>query len=115
MLARLRASLDFMPSPVEDRPGLLIRDPFQYSDATLIIPPPLVASLQFFDGEHSELDLRAFLVQLTGDLDVTALMENMTGTLSKAGFLEDDTFSQLKGAAEQAFAEAPVREPAHAG
>ena len=31
-LPRLRLELDFMPSPVEDRPGLLIRDPYQFSN-----------------------------------------------------------------------------------
>jgi MEMO1 family protein len=115
MLARLRSSLDFMPSPVAERPGLLMRDPFQYSDATLIIPPALVACLEFFDGNHSELDLRAALVKLSGDLDVSALVGHLTETLSKAGFLEDETFARLKDQAERAFAEAPVREPVHAG
>ena len=65
MLPRLRDSLDFMPSPVEDRPGLLIRDPFHYSDVTLIVPRALVQGLSFFDGEHSALDLKAFLVRAT--------------------------------------------------
>jgi AmmeMemoRadiSam system protein B len=115
MLARLRSSLDFMPSPVPERPGLLMRDPFQFSDATLIIPPALVGCLEFFDGNHGELDLRAYLVKLTGDLDVGGLVQHLTETLSAAGFLEDETFARLKDAAERAFAEAPVREPAHAG
>ena len=115
MLARLRSSLDFMPSPVQDRPGLLIRDPFQYTDATLIIPPALVGCLEFFDGEHNELDLRGYLVQLTGDLDVSALMKHLTETLSTAGFLQDETFGKLKATAERTFAEAPLREAQHAG
>ncbi len=115
MLARLRSSLDFMPSPVPDRPGLLIRDPFQYTDATLIIPPPLVGCLELFDGQHTELDLRGQLVQLTGDLDVGDLMKHLVDTLSSAGFVEDENFGRLKEAAERAFAEAPVREPSHAG
>ena len=70
-------TLDFMPSPVADKPGLVIRDPFHYSDATLIIPPALVACLEFFDGEHSELDLREYLVRITGDLDVGGLMQHL--------------------------------------
>ena len=41
LLPRLRANLELMPSPVEDRPGLLIRDSLRYSDTTLIIPPAL--------------------------------------------------------------------------
>src|SRR6266446_6215071 len=96
MLARLRRDLDFMPSPVEDRPGLLMRDPFHYSDATLIVPPDLVQCLEFFDGEQSELDLRAHLVRSSGQLDVSGLVEHLRQTLSQAGFLEDDVFGQLK-------------------
>jgi len=115
MLARLRPTLDFMPSPVPDKPGLLIRDPFQFSDATLIIPPVLVEGLTFFDGTHSSLDLREFLVRLTGDLDVGGLEQHLIDTLSGAGFLEDDNFFRRKEDAERAFAASPTREPVHAG
>jgi len=115
MLARLRSTLDFMPSPLPDRPGLLIRDPFRFSDATLILPPALVGCLEFFDGHHSELDLRAHLVKLTGDLDVGGLVRHLVDTLANAGFLEDDNFARIKDAAERGFADAPVREPVHAG
>jgi len=115
MPARLRPNLDFMPSPVPDRPGLVIRDPFHYSDATLIIPPALVPSLEFFDGERRETDLRACLVQITGDLDVSGLMQHLEETLSTAGFLEDGNYARLRETAEKSFADAPLREPAHAG
>src|SRR5262245_28552174 len=90
-LPRLRMDLDFMPSPVEDRPGLLIRDNFGYSDAILIIPPPLVPCLEMFNGENTDLDLREFLVQLTGSLTVGEIEQQLLTTLSSAGFLHDDT------------------------
>ena len=115
MLPRLRTSLDFLPSPVPDKPGLIIRDPFQYSDATLIIPPGLIACLEFFDGEHSSLDLREYLVRATGELEVSEIEQHLLDTLSTAGFLEDEVFERRKEEAERAFAEAPIREPAHAG
>jgi MEMO1 family protein len=115
VLPRLRTSLDFLPSPVPDRPGLVIRDPYQYSDATLIIPPGLVACLEFFDGQHSSLDLRAYLVRATGDLEVGEIEHHLLDALSTAGFLEDEAFLRRKENAERAFADAPVREPAHAG
>jgi MEMO1 family protein len=115
MLPSLRRDLDFMPSPVAERPGLLIRDPFRYSDATLIIPPALAACLEFLDGAHSELDLREYLVRLTGDLQVGDLEKHLLETLSGAGFLEDENFLRRKEATERAFASAPMREPAHAG
>jgi MEMO1 family protein len=115
MLARLRPTLDFMPSPVPDKPGLLIRDPFYFSDATLIIPPALVESLTYFDGTRSSLDLREHLVRLTGDLDVSGLEQHLIDSLSEAGFLEDENFFRRKQEAEQAFACAPTRESVHAG
>ncbi|MEP6963359.1 MAG: AmmeMemoRadiSam system protein B, partial [Acidobacteriota bacterium] len=115
MLPRLRPDLDFMPSPMADRPGLLIRDPFQFSSATLVIPKDLVQCLTFFDGEQSTLDLRHHLVRLTGDLSVGELEQHLIETLSQAGFLEDDKFAELKDAAHKAFAEAPLRLAQHAG
>src|SRR5579863_1967678 len=115
MLARLRPTLDFMPSPVADKPGLLIRDPFYFSDATLIIPPVLVESLTYFDGAHSSLDLREHLVRLTGDLEVSGLEQHLIDTLSEAGFLEDEKFFHRKEEAERTFANAPTRESVHAG
>lgn len=115
MLPRLRHTLDFMPSPIEDKPGLLIRDPFHYSDATLLIPPGLVQGLMFFDGEHSALDLKEFLVRATGQLDVSNLQTHLEDTLRQAGFLEDETFEQMKAEVEKTFREAPYREPSHAG
>jgi hypothetical protein len=94
---------------------LVIRDPFQYSDATLIVPPGLVACLEFFDGEHSSLDLREYLVRATGELETGQIEQHLLDTLSAAGFLEDEAFLRRKEAAERAFRDAPVREPAHAG
>jgi len=93
----------------------VIRDPFQYSDATLIVPPGLVSCLEFFDGEHTSPDLRAYLVRATGDLEVGQIEQHLLDALSSAGFLEDETFLRCKEQAERAFAEAPIREPSHAG
>ena len=115
MLARLRHDLDFFPSPVAEQPGLVIRDPMHFSDATLIIPPALVGCLEFFDGQRSALDLRAYLVHLTGDLQIGELETHLTGTLSNAGFLEDENFARRKDDACREFAESPVRLPSHAG
>ena len=115
MLPRLRMTLDFMPSPFEDKPGLVIRDPFHFSDATLIVPPALVECLEYFDGQHSGLDLRAHLVRITGDLQAGDLENNLLSALSEAGFLEDENFGRRREEVERGFAEAPLRQPAHAG
>src|SRR5215813_11065860 len=108
-------NLDFMPSPVPDRPGLLIRDPFHYSDATLIVPPVLVRVLEYFDGEREETDLRAALFEITGDLQVGEIQAQLTDTLRSAGFLEDEVYEEMRALREREFAESPARVPSHAG
>ena len=104
-----------MPSPSPDHPGLFIRDPFKYSDAMLIIPPGLVECLQCFDGQQTDLDLRAALVRLTNQLEVGEIERHLIQTLSEAGFLEDENFARLEQERKSEFAARPVREPAHAG
>ena len=68
VLPKLRGDLDVMPSPVPEQPGLLVRDPFRYSPAILIIPPALVPSLAFLNGTQTDLDLKADLCRRTGRL-----------------------------------------------
>jgi MEMO1 family protein len=108
-------NLDFMPSPSEEHPGLLIRDPYRFSDAMLVIPPPLVECLECFDGAHTALDLRADLVRVTSQFEVGEIAKSLMGSLSSAGFLEDEQYAGMRDASMRAFAAAPLREPAHAG
>ena len=56
MLPRLRMDIDVMPSPIRERPGLLLRDPFGYTETVLVLPHPWLALLSCLDGEHTELD-----------------------------------------------------------
>jgi AmmeMemoRadiSam system protein B len=104
-----------MPSPDAEHPGLLIRDPFRFSDSMLLIPPQLVASLACFDGEQTTLDLRESLVRLTGEIQVGEMEKHLYNTLSEAGFLEDEKFEQLRLIRVNEFAAAPKREASHAG
>jgi AmmeMemoRadiSam system protein B len=104
-----------MPSPSPEHPGLFIRDPYRFSDAMLIIPPVLVGCLECFDGTRTDLDLRAALVRLTGDLSVGEIADNLASTLSTAGFLEDEAFELMRQDRMSEFAQTAVRVPAHAG
>src|SRR5215472_12125601 len=108
-------NLVFMPSPSPEHHGLFIRDLYRFSDAMLIIPPPLIECLQCFDGRHTGLDLRAGLVKLTDSLEVGEIARHLVETLSTAGFLEDEIFARMQADRRREFAEQPVREPSHAG
>jgi AmmeMemoRadiSam system protein B len=104
-----------MPSPLRDRPGLLIRDPFRYSDLTLIIPPVLVQCLQCFDGQRTELDMKEILVRATGELETGDVAAHLIETLSNGGFLENEAFERIKEDRHRDFATKPQREAIHAG
>jgi len=116
LLARLRADLDVVPSPVADRPGLLLRDPLRLADAAVIIPPPLVRALSCFDGLHSRLDLRTVLARLTDrPADVDGLADALIDNLSEAGFLDDEVFRRLRADRLQRFSRETIRAAAFAG
>lgn len=115
VLPRLRLNLDFSPSPDPARPGLYIRDPYHYSDATLLVPPPLVEVLECFDGVQSTLDLRSELVRITGEIQVGELEKHLFDSLNDAGFLENETYRLLKTRREADFAAEETREAAFAG
>jgi MEMO1 family protein len=114
-LAALRRDLELLPSPVEDRPGLLIRDPFHYADSMIIVPPPIVPCLVLFDGDHELSDLRELLYRLSGSLDVGHVAQTLQETLSGGGFLEDDGLALRRENCQRTFANAPQREAAFAG
>ena len=94
ILPKLRTDLEIMLSPVTDRPGLLIRDRFQYSDATLIIPPLLIPGLLLFDGTRTNLDLQTELTRSLGGPEIGSAAGHLIEALSQAGFLEDETIRQ---------------------
>ncbi|MEZ5351499.1 MAG: AmmeMemoRadiSam system protein B [Bryobacteraceae bacterium] len=114
-LPRLRMDLDFMSSPVPEHPGLMVRDPYHYSDATIVVPPELIPALEMFDGQSTELDLRQRLVEITGQFDVSELQQHLTKALSDGGFLQNEVYERMREARHREFAGAEVREAAHAG
>ncbi len=104
-----------MPSPLPDRPGLLIRDPFRFAENMVIVPAPLVPCLTFFDGRTPREHVTESLVRATGDVRMIAVVRQLKEALSDGGFLDDDVFETLRARRVRAFVEAPRREPAHAG
>jgi AmmeMemoRadiSam system protein B len=111
----LRPELDIMPSPVPSQPGLLLRDPFRYSEAVLVVPPVLARCLACFDGAQTEADLRAALSRLTGQVTVAEPARHLVTALREAAFLDDEVFAERRARRHDEFAAAPERAPAHAG
>ncbi|MBX3280388.1 MAG: AmmeMemoRadiSam system protein B [Acidobacteria bacterium] len=114
-LPRLRAGLDIFPSPLPDRPGLLIRDPFRYADEMLIVPPLLARGLLLFDGEQTVLDLQAYLSRLAGEIIPGDAVSAMVSVLDDNGFLESEELARRRELRHAEFAAMSLRMPAHSG
>lgn len=114
-IPRLRPGLDIMSSPIPEKPGLLFRDPFHYTDEILIIPPILAAGLSLFDGESTGLDVQAYLSKLTGQMIPSEIIQSLIDVLKNNGFLEGEEFNQMRLNRHSQFAAAAVRLPAHSG
>ncbi len=81
------------------RPGLLLRDPFGYTETVLVLPHPWLALLSCLDGEHTELDAQALLTRLMGgELVPRERVRELLELLSEEGFLETDELHALEGA-----------------
>lgn len=115
MLPSLRLNLDILPSPDPSRPGLLLRDPYHYSSAALLIPPVLVNGLRLFIGKHSLLDLQAEFAAMMDVVQAKAVAESLYSALDDAGFLQNATYLSMKSRREREFAQSPKREAAFAG
>ncbi|MBO0723567.1 MAG: AmmeMemoRadiSam system protein B [Blastocatellia bacterium] len=114
-LPRLRLGLDIMRSPVPEKPGLLFRDPFRYTQEMLIIPPLLAAGLVFFDGVSTALDMQAYLSKLAGELIPGETVQALVDALKNNGFLESEEFQRLRLERHSQFESASLRQPAHSG
>lgn len=112
----LRLGLDFVPSPLAESPGLVLRDPFRYSEAVLLIPPGWIPALAFFDGTRTEQDIQMYLTRISGgQLVLREDIRHFVDTLREHGFLDSEEFHQLRETRHDEFRQKAEREPSHAG
>ncbi len=114
-LPALRNDIEAMPSPAPDQPGLLLRDPYHFTQAILIIPPVLMPALAFLDGEKSPEELQSFLTRRIGQKVPLNVVEDLVKTLDDQGFLRTDNFHAMREEKLADFRNAPERQPSHAG
>jgi AmmeMemoRadiSam system protein B len=105
-----------MPSPIDSQPGLLLRDPFRYTDTVIVVPPEWVAVLRCLDGEHTLVDVQTILTRLSGGQIVpSGVITEFVSTIDELGFLETEQLEERRLRCVDAFRSASVREPSHAG
>lgn len=107
--------LDVFPSPVEEQPGLLLRDPFRYTEDILIVPPVFIGALRMLDGSYTEAQLQSHLTEVIGRPFPIHPIHEFIEVLQQSGFLETVEFERMRADKHAAFAALPQRIPAHAG
>ena len=94
ILPKLRTDIDVVPSPAPEQPGLLLRDPYRYTPAVLLIPPVLIPALGYLDGKNTYLNLQAYLCHQSGQLVGEEVVNSFVETLQQQGFLETGILKQ---------------------
>jgi MEMO1 family protein len=115
VLPALRRALDIFPSPEADQPGLLLRDPFRYTETVLYIPTTWAWALRCLDGEHTELDVQELVTRATGGLVFSEEVREFVSVLRQEGFLETEEFERRREQRHKEFEEQRERPPSHAG
>ncbi|MBI2152789.1 MAG: AmmeMemoRadiSam system protein B [Candidatus Rokubacteria bacterium] len=103
--------------PVEagGKKGIALRDPAGFTDAVLVLPPPLVDIVSLFDGEHSLLEIQEIFMRRHGRLLFKERLEEISRTLDEHGFLDSETFSRRRATIETRFRASPTRPAVQAG
>jgi MEMO1 family protein len=115
-IPQLRHGLDILPSPIADSPGLILRDPFRYTQDVLLVPSGWIPALSLLDGKRTYLDLQSILTRANGGHLVRGEdVQRFVETLRSSGFLESAEFHQLRETRHEEFRRIPERLPTHAG
>jgi len=103
--------------PVQTEHGQMIglRDPVGLATDTILLSHDVYYLLQFFDGSHSQLDIRNEYYRAFGNFLYEEQLSEILHNLDTKLFLDNDNFVQKQKAIEQAFLNSPVREASHAG
>ncbi len=111
---KLRA-VDTHPIIHGGRRSILLRDPLQLADETVVIPQQLAPVLQLCDGTRDVGGLRASLAIRFGLRVGPGVLEQLVAVLDEALLLYNDRFAQARERALAEYRQAPFRPPSLAG
>lgn len=107
--------LDMRPYLHEGRNYLLLRDPAQLTDETLLIPLPFAFVLGYCDGQRTLYAIAAAFEQDYGVVVAPSAIEALLARLDAALMLENERSAQARAEVLTAYRQAPFRTAALAG
>ena len=107
--------LEALPHTQDGKTFVVLRDPLQITEATLIISPALYQILPLFNGANSLLDIQAVLTRSSGRIVFREELEKLLGRFDEALFLDNDHFKQHYEQVLRDFQSQNTRPCSHAG
>jgi len=104
--------LEALPHSEGENPVILLRDPTQIGEQTLVVSPQLYELMTLFDGTNSVLDIQAFLTKQSGQIVFREQVEGLINQLDDVYFLDNENFRQKRAEVALGFKGQTVR-PAH--
>jgi AmmeMemoRadiSam system protein B len=111
---RLRP-IEVFPVEIRGDTMLSLRDPLQYSAATVYVPPRTAVLLALFDGRHSLRDIQQAYVRRFGELLFLEQLEGLVRQLDEHLLLEGAHFDAERTEIERRFRDADSRPAILAG
>ena len=111
---KLRA-VDARPIVHNGRPSILLRDPLQLTDRTIIIPQQLGPALALCDGTRDAGALSAALAIRFGVRVAPSTVEKLLSSLDDALLLDNERFAQARDQALAEYRQAPFRPLSNTG
>lgn len=94
---------------------VMLRDPEQISEQTVILPQSVLYILRFFDGRHSSLDIRSAYMRRFGTFLYEQDLEQLITHLNAGFLLDNDRFRQHRQTVHETFLRTPIRKARFAG
>jgi AmmeMemoRadiSam system protein B len=107
--------IDAQPLVYEGESYLVLRDPLQLTEQSLLIPQPLIPALTLCDGTHTPAGMRATLAIRYGLFLSPDRIREFLDTLDNALLLENERSRRARAAAQVEFRQAAFRPPSSAG
>ncbi|MGQ9629343.1 MAG: AmmeMemoRadiSam system protein B [bacterium] len=100
--------------PVQN--GLIgLRDPYNFTNKILVVPPNIFYIISLFDGHHSILDIQSEYTRRYGNLLFSNKVKEIIEQLDDNLFLEGERFEAFKREVEEEFRRAKIRPASHVG
>ncbi len=107
--------IDIFPVEATGQQAICLRDPHNYAENPLLVPPNVFFIISLFDGNHSVLDIQAKYTQRYGDMLFSDNVQKIIQELDENLFLENNRSKDFIQKTKDDFRNSAIRKAVHAG